>query len=405
MKKIKNQEQKNEKGITLVALVVTIVVLIILAGITLSLVLGQNGIVNKAKEARDKTQADQLNTEIAMNSLYNEMEETISENGGVTDLNKVSTVKDAKEKSATPIADNKALTDDNSNIVTVPAGFKIANDSATVATGGVVITDGTNEFVWVSVADASKMYQTIASTNLTGTTVPTTISSASEILTGKTRGITGSTSYREPDLLASYDTDSQYYNTILGYSNTTAMANAFVADYKAMIDSVNTYKGFYIGRYELTGTVEAPTEKAGTTLANQNWYNLYKACKNVVTGNSHAVSSMIWGCQWDETISWLISSGAKTDAQVNTDSSSWGNYNTSSVIATGSNNTYKANNIYDLAGNCFEWTQEAFSTDVRASRGGSFTDSGSGDPASIRSFNNSYNINSTYSSRPILYIK
>ena len=45
----------NERGITLVALVVTIVVLLILAGISISLVLGENGLINNAKEARDKT--------------------------------------------------------------------------------------------------------------------------------------------------------------------------------------------------------------------------------------------------------------------------------------------------------------------------------------------------------------
>lgn len=50
---------KKEKGITLVALVVTIVVLLILAGISLNLVLGQNGIINRAQQARDNTRAGQ----------------------------------------------------------------------------------------------------------------------------------------------------------------------------------------------------------------------------------------------------------------------------------------------------------------------------------------------------------
>lgn len=40
-------------------------------------------------------------------------------------------------------------------------------------------------------------------------------------------------------------------------------------------------------------------------------------------------------------------------------SSSWGNYSSKSIIDTGSNTTYEANGIYDLAGNCWEWTQEA----------------------------------------------
>ena len=47
---------KKEKGITLVALVVTIVVLLILAGVSISLVLSNNGIINKAKESKTQYQ-------------------------------------------------------------------------------------------------------------------------------------------------------------------------------------------------------------------------------------------------------------------------------------------------------------------------------------------------------------
>ena len=64
--------KKSNQGITLVALVVTIVVLLILAGVSISLVIGQNGIVTKAQEAKEKTINDQINTEKQLN-LYNEM--------------------------------------------------------------------------------------------------------------------------------------------------------------------------------------------------------------------------------------------------------------------------------------------------------------------------------------------
>lgn len=65
--------KKSNQGITLVALVVTIVVLLILAGVSISLVSGQNGIVTKAQEAKEKTINDQINTEKQLNTLYNEM--------------------------------------------------------------------------------------------------------------------------------------------------------------------------------------------------------------------------------------------------------------------------------------------------------------------------------------------
>ena len=65
--------KKSNQGITLVALVVTIVVLLILAGVSISLVIGQNGIITKAQEAKEKTINDQINTEKQLNTLYNEM--------------------------------------------------------------------------------------------------------------------------------------------------------------------------------------------------------------------------------------------------------------------------------------------------------------------------------------------
>ena len=169
-----------------------------------------------------------------------------------------------------------------------------------------------------------------------------------------------------------------------------------------MIESVSKYGGFYIGRYELS---EAGVQKDKTTLTSTNWYNLYNACINSNLQASNKVKTqMIWGCQWDITMNWLISSGAKTSDEVNKDSSSWGNYNNTLVKAddgtteikasgkdqklnTGKTTFTMANNIYDLAGNVYEWTQEAFITDLRASRGGSYFVDGSNYPASGRGVN------------------
>lgn len=68
---------KKEKGITLVALVVTIVVLLILAGVSISLVIGQNGIVNKAKAARDNHQAATQEEDKQMKNVADEMNSLI----------------------------------------------------------------------------------------------------------------------------------------------------------------------------------------------------------------------------------------------------------------------------------------------------------------------------------------
>ena len=78
----KKKLMKGNKGITLVALVVTIVVLLILAGISLNLVLGQNGIISRAQDARNQTAEGKTNTEKAINALTDEMEAYVKENEG-----------------------------------------------------------------------------------------------------------------------------------------------------------------------------------------------------------------------------------------------------------------------------------------------------------------------------------
>ena len=55
-----------ERGITLIALVVTIVVLLILAGVSINLVLGNNGIISKAKESRTETRMSQIDEQVKL---------------------------------------------------------------------------------------------------------------------------------------------------------------------------------------------------------------------------------------------------------------------------------------------------------------------------------------------------
>ena len=76
----KRQNTYNSRGITLIALVVTIIVLIILAGVSINLVLGDNGIITKVKEAKTETEQAKLNEEIAMNELMEQWEDIAEEN-------------------------------------------------------------------------------------------------------------------------------------------------------------------------------------------------------------------------------------------------------------------------------------------------------------------------------------
>ena len=411
--------KKQVKGITLIALVVTIIVLLILAGVAISLTIGQNGIFSRAEQAANTWRNAETNEQLAMGELEDWIDGQLNGNGGNQG------------------GDNTTVVDD----VTIPDGFYYAGGSKDT---GLVISDDPNDeiewneetstnavpndlegnqFVWVPVANPENYFidaTATLNTNATGTgkekEVTTNVYSNLTIRSGDqskyTAGAPGTEKTeeenavtREPDVLSGYDTDEQYYEKILEFDSPKEMAESFVAEYKAMSNSIKKYNGFYIGRYELSGSVEDPTEEAGASLTNQNWYNLYKACQNVVTGKENVKSTMIYGVQWDATMDWLKATKFQADpSKVDTDSSSWGNYGSSSKIDTGSNTTYEANGIFDLAGNCWEWTQEAYSASYRVVRGGSYGGSGSDIPASDRYGSLPIGSSSSDSSRATLYM-
>ena len=400
-------------------MVVTIVVLLILAGVSISLILDNNGIIKKSKDARREYRQAQANEQADLSDLSDLIDDATAEPTPKVNVN-------TKAEDNSTINGKKG----NSNNPTVPKGYIPINtetsswgDGTSAPTQdsvdhGLVIKGDSddNEWVWIPVDETTlaTMCNTSNETEYTlcGTSGETAVKTklySSTITIGKdsntiTRTTPGTTSdYREPDLVVgsngtSYDAKEEYYKDILGFSSKEKMAEAFVADYNEMIVSIGKYGGFYIGRYELS---ESGVKKDQPTLTKTNWYNLYKKCTELQASDK-VKTQMIWGCQWDVTMNWLISSGAKTSDEVNKDSSTWGNYsnyntannytegttgyekNAGSLQNTGSSENWKANNIYDLAGNCYEWTQEASNTNHRAVRGGYYSYNGSDSPASRR---------------------
>ena len=261
-----------------------------------------------------------------------------------------------------------------------------------------------NQWVWVPVENPSSLYTTVTDgIALSGSTgVKTTKYTNSAIISGKTRGLPGSTDYREPDIL----TNSTYGDTddrakTAGFSSLANMAETMVSEYEEMIASLEKYKGFYIGRYELT----ANGERTGATLTGITWYEHYKNCTKLVKEGSNAKTRMIWGLQWDATCNWLASS--KFDI---TDSKTWGNYRNNTANGhgssqnTGYSESWKANNIYDFAGNYYEFAQEAYSDCGRPNRGGYYYYDGSSDPASDRFVALPTSTDSRIGTRPTLYL-
>ena len=401
--------------------------------------LDKNGIIQKSKDARREYGQAKANEQEDLSNLS----DMIDEATGKGTL--------AKVPVGTKASKNGTVNGEagNSNNPTIPKNY-IPIDTATSTWGdgstapsqdsvnhGLVIRDEqNNEWVWIPVdkETLATMYEESSDEKtLCGTTGETAVKTklysksitigtdSNKTTTSRTTpGTTENPYYREPDLVigddgTSYDAKEEYYKTILGETGTKEqLAELFVDEYKAMIESVSKYGGFYIGRYELS---EEGVQKDKETLTKTNWYNLYKKCKEL-NASDKVETRMIWGCQWDVTMNWIISSGAKTSNEVNKDSSSWGNYYNTSVKAndgtteikangtlaklnTGKTTFTMANNIYDLAGNCYEWTQEVSNTIFRASRGGDCGYSGSRSPASHRSNLNphySYNDDTRFSS-------
>jgi len=255
-----------------------------------------------------------------------------------------------------------------------------------------------NQYVWVPVPDASKMYGTDSKGKKWGklytfsTTSGDAVTGASAYNWSESNGVMSPDSYyREPDIVTSYDIDSQLKKNGMGNISRHKFLMDMEKEFNGMIASVEKYGGYYIGRYEtggLNGT--AVVVKGDTNINKCTWYTMYQKMKKLKGRNENVETGMIWGCQYDRILMWLIESGNKTREQICKDSGDWGNYNNNAVeyvtasgtiatatgnkvIPAGSSEQTKANNIYDLAGNVFDWTMEAYSSDSRRVRGGNYS--------------------------------
>ena len=393
------QLQKNAKmhGITLIALVVTIVVLLILAGITISLVFSENGIIAKAREAANKTNEVIINEQAQMNEVTAEMENMLNETGGSETTPEEPEGCPAEEfEKWNGTSDDKVnavqSTDATPITVLVPKGYTASKVTGeTTVEDGFVIYEGEeevndtnkdtaqttrNQFVWVPIANPSEMYGRDENCKKWGKLYDFDENGITPYNWTEKNGvmsITNATGNCEPDVVSS---DS---------SNSVTLTQ-LETEFNSMIASVEKYGGFYIGRYE-TGNLkeaEAVVVKNNSDINNQTWYTMYNKSKGVAV-NSNVTTSMIWGCQWDAVMRWMYNSGDAEKKKYTYDSTGKGNYS-GSKKATGSDSAYAVNNIYDMAGNVLDWTIEALITGNRVYRGGDCFGDSNFHPASVRNY-------------------
>ena len=203
-----------------------------------------------------------------------------------------------------------------------------------------------------------------------------------------------------------YNTSSYHEPNTVNSDSSNSITNAQLKnDFIVMAKSVAKNGGFYISRYEVgeggSSKKGQPVLTAATTgggsgatayLGANMWYGLYNTIKN-----SGANKQMIWGCQYDQVIKFIGEQAQVGHSDRNL---------TKDHALSGQNELDCMNNIYDLEGNHYEWTAEALSTSVRASRGSIYYNASNGyfDPASYRS---NYTPSSSYfynSSRSTLYL-
>lgn len=356
----------------------------------MNLTIGENGIFKRAESAVNRYEMASINEIEELKKIENIID-------GITYIDEVPIPKGfyyvgGTKEEGLVISDNKE--DENKyKELTTSGTTQIPSDS--------IIG---NQFVWIPVNDPNAMFNEETVT-LTGVETKNNKYSELTIRTGEsyTAGKPGeSEKVREPDVLSMYDVDEQYYKDILGYENLEDMAQDFTIEYNDMLDSIIKYEGFYVGRYELSGTIEKAQEKPGVTIKDNNWYELYNACRNLIKAD-RVKTTMIYGCQWDRICQWLIETEAKSESEVDIDSNSWGNFS-GEIKETGSDSRYRVNNIYDFAGNVDEWTQEANSVS-RTLRGGTAKESSINFPASGRSHDSPIRSTGNNTTRVIMYIK
>ena len=348
-------------------------VLLILAGVSINLVVGENGIVTKAGDARDKTEQAKANEEADLLGL----EETINK----------STVNLPSTTETKPY---------------LPTGFsKVAG---TNLDNGLVIQDSVgNQYVWVEVPMNETVYPTA------GLGITTFDDTAYTNIENDLRTYTST--YRD----GTSDTDTYCPDT----DNTGwfESADKYNEAKQKMLKSVYQNGGFYVGRYE-TGiaTTQSPRTASGDTTqtpvikANAYPYNYVTRTQAKVLAESmehgDKTSSLMFGVQWDLTLAFMHNKGKVADSTLTSGSKTIGNYydslwnvtNTSAkystdsgaswspcpknkngssaniLLTTGADTSFGVMNIYDIAGNVCEWTLEytSYPMGPYISRGGSY---------------------------------
>lgn len=421
-KKSARRNYSNQTGITLIALVVTIVVLLILAGVTINAVFSDRGIIKKAQDAQNKANESIQKDMNEINALENWLNENTGESNNDKEVNILTLV----GKGA--VTKNTKAVDTYGNKITIPKGFKVlahgteagsatytySGDTIPAVQDGIVIENGTdkNQFVWVPVG-------TIKNKDNTTNTITLGRYSDFTAIDGKYTPAQSAENYNAETPITitsgSSSWNSKELSTFRDGSKSNGSENATARNLAEFISTSLSNGGYYIARFEASKTKTTSkiyskyNQKVLTDKPQPEAASLAREMYGEVKENDELIyaSDLVNSYAWDTAIIFIQTYSTETDA------SSYASKNKSASFANTGINNDKYCNIWDMSGNAWEWTTE-YSTHSYASnwypcvhRGGYyFADRGGAIYyTSYRGNNRTSDCSIRYGLRPLLYVK
>ena len=370
---------KEQKGVTLIALVVTIVILIILAAVSMTMVLGNNGIFEQAKKGANSMASAETNTQAGFNSMSAEIDKIISGNGGSQNPEQPKeTIENAKDTGKEFTDDKTTVEDSKGNKVVIPGGFIVAPDSGDTVEQGIVIEDVSaskdenvkgSQFVWIPVGTFVKDDGTTSKEIVLGRyTFNQNDGARTLVQAAYTKE--NEKNYEQEIELKEYGTS---YKEILIHrdgieSNKLDGLNATAQNLKAFVESAKTNGGYYIGRYESSyasgdNTEEFKAASKKSTAYSENrmsyitgtlWNNITQISASKVSINTYSAattvkSDLMNSYAWGTALAYIQETGHVNYVNEKSKNKSLSN--------TGTNGD-EVCKINDISSNIGEWTTE-----------------------------------------------